>query len=129
MLLENVRTELELTERHLLVLKKVIEEAPIGILKLAEVTGMQNHKVRYSLRILEQANLIKPSSQVRYLEMQFPNSCRTLNASLEKSMTKCPGSGKSKLPSRNKGFCVQGIFFGMPFFNLFREFRGFGDFL
>jgi len=24
---------------------------------------MQNHKVRYSLRILEQANLIKPSSQ------------------------------------------------------------------
>ncbi len=63
MLLENVRTELELTERHLLVLKKVIEEAPIGILKLAEVTGMQNHKVRYSLRVLEQANLIKPSSQ------------------------------------------------------------------
>ncbi|HHV23269.1 MAG TPA: hypothetical protein GXX65_01555 [Methanosarcina sp.] len=63
MLLENIRTELDLTERHLLVLKKVIEEAPIGILKLAEVTGMQNHKVRYSLRVLEQANLIKPSAQ------------------------------------------------------------------
>jgi predicted transcriptional regulator len=45
------------------VLKKVIEEGPIGILKLAEVTGMQNHKVRYSLRVLEQANLIKPSAQ------------------------------------------------------------------
>ncbi|NLN44730.1 MAG: hypothetical protein GX152_11405 [Methanosarcina sp.] len=63
MLLENIRTELDLTERHLLVLKKVIEEAPIGILKLAEVTGMQNHKVRYSRRVLEQANLIKPSAQ------------------------------------------------------------------
>lgn len=63
MVLENIGNELELTERHLLVLKKVIEEAPIGILKLAEVTGMQNHKVRYSLRVLEQANLIKPSSQ------------------------------------------------------------------
>jgi predicted transcriptional regulator len=63
MLLEHIGTELELTERHLLVLKKVIEEAPIGILKLAEVTGMQNHKVRYSLRVLEQANLIKPSAQ------------------------------------------------------------------
>ncbi|MGI5991394.1 MAG: hypothetical protein ACOX79_07505 [Methanosarcina sp.] len=63
MLLENIRTELDLTERHLLVLKKVLEEAPIGILKLAEVTGMQNHKVRYSLRVLEQANLIKPSAQ------------------------------------------------------------------
>lgn len=63
MLLEPIGIELELTERHLLVLKKVIEESPIGILKLAEVTGMQNHKVRYSLRVLEQANLIKPSAQ------------------------------------------------------------------
>ncbi|HWQ49090.1 MAG TPA: hypothetical protein VN414_09120 [Methanosarcina sp.] len=63
MLLGNIGNELDLTERHLLVLKKVIEEAPIGILKLAEVTGMQNHKVRYSLRVLEQANLIKPSAQ------------------------------------------------------------------
>lgn len=63
MLLGNIENELELTERHLLVLKKVIEEGPIGILKLAEVTGMQNHKVRYSLRVLEQANLIKPSAQ------------------------------------------------------------------
>jgi predicted transcriptional regulator len=63
MLLEHIGNELDLTERHLLVLKKVIEEAPIGILKLSEVTGMQNHKVRYSLRVLEQANLIKPSAQ------------------------------------------------------------------
>jgi predicted transcriptional regulator len=63
MLLENIATELDLTERHLIVLKKVIEEGPIGILRLAEVTGMQNHKVRYSLRVLEQANLIRPSAQ------------------------------------------------------------------
>lgn len=63
MLLEHIGNELDLTERHLLVLQKVIEEAPIGILKLADVTGMQNHKVRYSLRVLEQANLIKPSAQ------------------------------------------------------------------
>ena len=62
-LLENIGAELDLTERHLLVLKRVIEEAPIGILKLSEITGMQNHKVRYSLRVLEQANLIKPSAQ------------------------------------------------------------------
>lgn len=63
MLLEQVVIELELAERHLIVLKKVIEEGPIGILKLSELTGMQAHKVRYSLRVLEQANLIKPSAQ------------------------------------------------------------------
>lgn len=63
MLLEQVIIELELAERHMIVLKKVIEEGPIGILKLSELTGMQAHKVRYSLRVLEQANLIKPSVQ------------------------------------------------------------------
>ncbi|MGM0770896.1 MAG: hypothetical protein ACQESU_04725 [Halobacteriota archaeon] len=47
---------------HLIVLQKVIEKGPIGILKLAEETGMPTHKVRYSLRVLEQEHLIKPSS-------------------------------------------------------------------
>jgi predicted transcriptional regulator len=63
MLFDQVNRELELAERHLMVLKAVIERGPIGILKLAEETGMPTHKVRYSLRILEQERLIKPSTQ------------------------------------------------------------------
>lgn len=63
MLLDQVNRELELTIRHLTVLKKVIEKGPIGILKLAEETNMPTHKVRYSLRVLEQEHLIKPSAQ------------------------------------------------------------------
>lgn len=62
MLFDQINRELELTERHLIVLHKVIEKGPIGILKLAEETGMPTHKVRYSLRVLEQEHLIKPSS-------------------------------------------------------------------
>ncbi|MBN1133927.1 MAG: hypothetical protein JXA38_03230 [Methanosarcinaceae archaeon] len=62
MLFDQVKGELELTERHLLVLKKVIESEPIGILKLSEETNMPTHKVRYSLRVLEQERLIKPSA-------------------------------------------------------------------
>lgn len=62
MLFDQVRKELELTERHLMVLEAVIERGPIGILKLAEETGMPTHKVRYSLRVLEQERLIKPST-------------------------------------------------------------------
>ncbi len=62
MLLDQVNRELELTQRHLEVLKVVIERGPIGIMKLAEETGMPTHKVRYSLRVLEQEQLIKPSS-------------------------------------------------------------------
>ncbi|MGA9189837.1 MAG: hypothetical protein WB014_15035 [Methanosarcina sp.] len=84
MLLEPIGTELDLTERHLLVLKKVIEEAPIGILKLSEVTGMQNHKVRYSLRVLEQANLIKPSAQGAVPGDAVPKFLEEFESELEK---------------------------------------------
>jgi len=62
MLFDQVSRELELAERHLMVLRAVIERGPIGILKLAEETGMPTHKVRYSLRVLEQERLIKPST-------------------------------------------------------------------
>ncbi|WP_292467561.1 hypothetical protein [Methanolobus sp.] len=62
MLFDQVNRELELAQRHLEVLKVVIERGPIGILKLAEETRMPTHKVRYSLRVLEQEQLIKPSS-------------------------------------------------------------------
>ncbi len=62
MLFDQVNRELELAERHLRVLNTVVERGPIGILKLAEETGMPTHKVRYSLRVLEQEHLIKPSS-------------------------------------------------------------------
>lgn len=62
MLFDQIIRELELAERHLMVLRAVVERGPIGILKLAEETGMPTHKVRYSLRILEQERLIKPST-------------------------------------------------------------------
>lgn len=61
MLTEKLEHELELLERHLVVLKMVIQEEPIGILKLADETGLPKHKVRYSLRLLEHEGLIEPS--------------------------------------------------------------------
>jgi len=50
-------------ERHLQVLKMVIQNEPIGIVKMSNETGYPHHKVRYSLRVLEEENLIEPSSQ------------------------------------------------------------------
>ncbi len=41
----------------------VIENEPIGIVKMSNETGYPHHKVRYSLRVLEEENLIEPSSQ------------------------------------------------------------------
>jgi len=50
-------------ERHLQVLRMVIDSEPIGIVKMSNETGYPHHKVRYSLRVLEEENLIEPSSQ------------------------------------------------------------------
>src|SRR5512136_1661359 len=61
-LTEKVSGELEMLQRHLVILKQVVENEPIGILKLAEETKIPSHKVRYSLRILEQERLIAASA-------------------------------------------------------------------
>ena len=54
---------MDMLERHLQVLRMVIENEPIGIVKMSNETGYPHHKVRYSLRVLEEENLIEPSSQ------------------------------------------------------------------
>jgi predicted transcriptional regulator len=59
---EKVSGELEMLRRHLIILKHVVENEPIGILKLAEETHIPSHKVRYSLRVLEQEGLIAASA-------------------------------------------------------------------
>lgn len=60
-MLDRLENEIEMLERHLEVLNAVVIGEPIGISKLSEVTGHSKYKVRYSLRILEQEGLIKPS--------------------------------------------------------------------
>lgn len=49
-------------QRHLIILSRVVEDEPIGILKLAEETKIPSHKVRYSLRVLEQEGLIRATA-------------------------------------------------------------------
>jgi len=61
-LTEKVSGELEMLRRHLIILKQVVENEPIGILKLAEETKIPSHKVRYSLRVLEHEGLIAASA-------------------------------------------------------------------
>ena len=53
--------ELELINRHVDMLKIILNNEPIGIIKLSNLSNFPQHKVRYSLRILEQEGLIQPS--------------------------------------------------------------------
>ncbi|ABN07439.1 Uncharacterized protein-like protein [Methanocorpusculum labreanum Z] len=65
-MLSKITGEVELLERHLSVMRVVARQGPIGIMKLTEELGQPQHRIRYSLRILEQMQYIKatPSGAV-----------------------------------------------------------------
>jgi len=62
MLTDKLHRELDLLQRHIIVLSAVSVNQPIGIMKLSEEIGLPPHKIRYSLRLLEHAGYIGPST-------------------------------------------------------------------
>lgn len=62
-MIERVSEEVEMMERHLEILLRVIEHEPIGIVKLSNQSGYERHVVRYSLRVLEEEGIIEASQQ------------------------------------------------------------------
>lgn len=62
-MLESLEEEVDMLARHLEILRLVVENGPIGIVKLSNETGHPHHKARYSLRVLEEEELIEATSQ------------------------------------------------------------------
>ncbi|GAA0474743.1 hypothetical protein MUK72_16905 (plasmid) [Halococcus dombrowskii] len=62
-MVDRLEKEVDMLSRHLQVLRLVIENEPIGIVRMSDETGYAHHKIRYSLRVLEEESLIDPSSQ------------------------------------------------------------------
>jgi len=60
-LTSKIEGEIDLLCRHVQMLQAIMENEPIGIIRLSEQLDIPQHKVRYSLRILEQEGLIQPS--------------------------------------------------------------------
>jgi predicted transcriptional regulator len=60
-MLAKLKSEIELVSRHLEVIRAVVEHQPIGIMKLSEILDLPYHRVRYSLRVLEQEGYIRAS--------------------------------------------------------------------
>lgn len=63
MLTEKVHDDLELLSRHVKVLETVKNNQPIGIVRISQLTELDEHEVRHSLSVLEDENLIKPTPQ------------------------------------------------------------------
>jgi predicted transcriptional regulator len=60
-MLAKLKGEVDLLGRHLQVLSSVVEHEPIGIMKLSLLLDLPYHRIRYSLRILEQLGYIRAS--------------------------------------------------------------------
>ena len=60
-MLDKVKVEIDLLSRHLEVLRAVMGHQPIGIMKLSELLDLPFHRIRYSLRVLEQLGYIRAS--------------------------------------------------------------------
>jgi predicted transcriptional regulator len=60
-MVERLQNQVEKEERDMKILRAVIESGPIGIVKLSDRTGLPEHKVRYSLRMLENDGFVEPT--------------------------------------------------------------------
>ncbi len=90
-MIDRLEKEVDMLERHLQVLRMVIENEPIGIVKMSNETGYPHHKVRYSLRVLEEENLIEPSSQGAITTEQTQDFISDLDNKLDDVVEKLEG--------------------------------------
>ncbi|MEF8835249.1 MAG: hypothetical protein V5A76_03760 [Candidatus Thermoplasmatota archaeon] len=61
-LTDELESELEVIERTIKILDEIKKEQPIGISKLSDKMNIEEHKIRYSLRLLQKDKIIEPTS-------------------------------------------------------------------
>ncbi|WP_435158960.1 hypothetical protein [Haladaptatus sp. DFWS20] len=62
-MIDKIAQEVDMLDRHLGVLQMVVDNEPIGIVKMSNELGYDHHEIRYSLRLLEEESLIDPTQQ------------------------------------------------------------------
>lgn len=70
-LFREIKTDLDTVRRHLSIIQTLLREQPVGIIKISHETGIPEHKIRYSLRVLEKEGLILPSREGAILTPEF----------------------------------------------------------
>ena len=97
-MIDRLEKEVDMLERHLRVLRMVIESEPIGIVKMSNETGYPHHKVRYSLRVLEEENLNEPSSQGAITTEDTADFVNDLDSKIDDIVDKLDGMKIDDIP-------------------------------
>ena len=82
-MLQKMKDEIELLSRHVLVIRAVMEHQPIGIMKLSELLDLPFHRIRYSLRVLEQLGYIRATPAGAMATPQTEDLLRHLDENLD----------------------------------------------
>jgi predicted transcriptional regulator len=82
-MIERLVDQVDKEARDLQILQAVIDHHPIGIVRLSNETGIPEHKVRYSLRMLENDGLIDPTQQGAVPADDIDERVADINAGLE----------------------------------------------
>lgn len=70
-ILAELMADVSRLKRHLSIIEALLKEQPAGIIKISQLTNLPEHKVRYSLRILEKGGIISPSREGAILSPEF----------------------------------------------------------
>jgi predicted transcriptional regulator len=76
--------DVERLARHISIIEALRESQPAGIIRLSQLTDLPEHKVRYSLRILEKNGVIKPSREGAVLTASFMRSHEKIAENVQK---------------------------------------------
>lgn len=82
-MIERLERQLGKEDRDLSILEAVIRDGPIGIVKLSEQTEVPEHKVRYSLRMLENDELVEATPQGAVPADGIEDRIEQINAGLQ----------------------------------------------
>jgi predicted transcriptional regulator len=82
-MIQRLEKQLAKEARDLQVLEAVIDHSPIGIVRLAQETDIPEYKVRYSLRMLENDDLIDPTPQGAVPVENIDERVAAINAGLD----------------------------------------------
>lgn len=80
---DSLYEDLELLERHISILRTVRANQPIGLIRLSEMTGLPKHRVRYSLKIMEQQGIIIATSDGAVVSDEFDRFMENMADSVE----------------------------------------------
>ncbi|MHB9288718.1 winged helix-turn-helix transcriptional regulator [Halobacteriales archaeon Cl-PHB] len=82
-MVERLENQVDKEQRDVEILRAVLANAPMGIVKLAEETGQPEHKVRYSLRMLENDGLVEPTPEGAVPAEDIADQVESINSGLD----------------------------------------------